>query len=599
MIPFSLQAIFAHLLVVVAASGSCKTSPDDSSWPSANEWQALNQSIQGTLIKTAPAASSCYPGNPFGSSENCTVVKNHWTYASYHSSWPESVDYPIYANNSCLPQGATGYTKDRGCEIGGLPRYIVNATTEMQIATAMKWASHRNIRVVVKGTGHDLNGRSTGAFSLSIWTHNFKHTMHHPNWIVPGRNETVDVLVCGSGNNWGSANLAAHKVHRVVVGGEDSTVGLGGLIQNGGHGWLSSHYGLASDQVYQATVITTDGHRLVANAAQNQDLFWAIRGGGGGQFGVVTEFVLKTYPEPKNMVTGGFSFHAVSDSNVSESASWTAMAELSSLIPDIMDTGLTGSVTALTGQQAVALMGLKQSAPGVAVSVGLTGYNMTTRAMNAKINNLVARIANATQGSHLNFSLTAPTSKSYYTDSGSSTAAGAVSLLTSRLLGRRELSDIPKEDLIQYLQRILVSDGPAGSMLLFGLQGGLGLANVPEQMRGSVHPAWRQAYAHVMTYGASINATGDPTESLKSGAKYYERVKEPVWREWAPNTGAYMNEGNPFSTTWKQDFYGENYEKLLEIKRKYDPSESLFIWSGIGSDMWDYDLKTGLLCRTS
>jgi hypothetical protein len=159
MITFSLQAIFAHLLVVVAASGNCKTSPDDSSWPSANEWQALNQSIQGTLIKTAPAASSCYPGNPFGSSENCTVVKDHWTYASYHSSWPESVDYPIYANNSCLPQGATGYTKDRGCEIGGLPRYIVNATTEMQVATAMKWASHKNIRVVVKGTGHDLNGR--------------------------------------------------------------------------------------------------------------------------------------------------------------------------------------------------------------------------------------------------------------------------------------------------------------------------------------------------------------------------------------------------------------------------------------------------------
>lgn len=65
----------------------------------------------------------------------------------------------MYANNSCLPQGATGYTKDRGCEIGGLPQYIVNATTERQIATALKWASHKNIRVVVKGTGHDLNGR--------------------------------------------------------------------------------------------------------------------------------------------------------------------------------------------------------------------------------------------------------------------------------------------------------------------------------------------------------------------------------------------------------------------------------------------------------
>lgn len=159
MLSFTLQAIFANLFLTVAASASCKSSPNDSSWPSANEWRALNQSIQGTLIKTTPAASSCYPGNPFGSKENCTDVKSHWNYASYHSTWPESIDYPMYANNSCLPQGATGYTKDRGCEIGGLPQYIVNATTERQIATALKWASHKNIRVVVKGTGHDLNGR--------------------------------------------------------------------------------------------------------------------------------------------------------------------------------------------------------------------------------------------------------------------------------------------------------------------------------------------------------------------------------------------------------------------------------------------------------
>lgn len=383
------------------------------------------------------------------------------------------------------------------------------------------------------------------------------------------------------------------------MSGEDSTVGLGGLIQNGGHGWLSSHYGLASDQVYQATVITTDGRRLVANAAQNQDLFWAIRGGGGGQFGVMTEFVLKTYPEPENMVTGGFSFYANSQSNASKSASWNAFAEFAAFIPDIMDTGLTGSVSALTGKSAMTLLELNQTVPGVTVSASFSGFNMTTHEMNVTINKLAAQVANSTRGNYLDFTHTAPTSRSYYTPSGSSTNAGAVSLLTSRLLGRRELSEIAKPDLIQYLQEILVSQGSTGSMLLFGLQAGLGPANVPEAMRGSTHSAWREAYAHVMTYGASINATADPSESLKSGAEYYETVKEPVWRKWAPNTGAYMNEGNPFSTTWKRDFYGDNYNKLLAIKRKYDPSESLFIWSGLGSDMWNYDLKSGLLCRAS
>lgn len=137
---FFCKAVTSYLLLTVAASANqdCKTSPKDLHWPSADEWHALNHTLQGTLLRTSPAASSCYHINPYQSPENCTDVKDHWTNASYHSAWPESIDYPIYTNNSCLPPGTTGYTKSRGCIIGGLPQYIVNATTEMQVATAMR-----------------------------------------------------------------------------------------------------------------------------------------------------------------------------------------------------------------------------------------------------------------------------------------------------------------------------------------------------------------------------------------------------------------------------------------------------------------------------
>jgi len=159
-----LRVLVVPLLVLGAtAKSTCKTSPDKSSWPSLNEWNSLNQSIQGTLIKTSPAGSSCYEGNPFDSSENCTTVKNHWSSAAYHAALPESIDYSIYGNNSCLPPSVDGYEKDKGCSIGGLPQYIVNATTEHQISTAMKWASQRDIRIVIKGTGHDLGGRYVGS----------------------------------------------------------------------------------------------------------------------------------------------------------------------------------------------------------------------------------------------------------------------------------------------------------------------------------------------------------------------------------------------------------------------------------------------------
>lgn len=417
-------------------------------------------------------------------------------------------------------------------------------------------------------------------------------------WKVPGSNATQDVVICGSGNNWGSVYTAVHKMNRTVVGGEDATVGLGGLIQNGGHGLLSSHYGLASDQVYQVTVITTEGRRFVANDVQNKDLFWAVRGAGGGQYGVITEFVLKTHPVPANVVTGGLAFYPAQNSNASGQASWNAMAEAAAQIPDLMDNGLTGTVIALTKKKAMSYLGLTQELPGVSAIVSLTGFNMTTKEMNATLN----RLADQLSVGNVNIRLQSPSSQGYWSstkpDPHASASSGAVSLMTSHLLGRRELSNIAKERLVTYLQDIMVAQDPtAGSMLLFGLQAGRGTASVPEERRGSTLPAWRTAYAHTMAYGDSVNATDDPSHALRAGADWLDATQEPVWKEWAPESGAYMNEGNPFARSWKHDFYGENYDRLLEIKRKYDPTGSLFVWSGVGSDEWTHDLNSGLLCR--
>lgn len=440
--------------------------------------------------------------------------------------------------------------------------------------------------------------RSTGAFALSIWTQNFKRIQRHPEWRLPGTNNTADVIVAGSGNNWGGVYNAVHKMNRTVVGGEDATVGLGGLIQNGGHGLLSSHHGLASDQVYQVTVVTTEGHSLVANDVQNQDLFWAVRGAGGGQYGVVTEFVLKTHPVPKNVVTGGISFYPSQNSNASEIASWNAFAEVMAQIPDLMDTGITGTVTALNKQKAVSYMGLEQEMPGVSGIISFTGFNMTIESMNASISKLAARFDLA----NVNVTMQASSAKSYWAstkpDPSVSNAAGSVSLMTSQLLGRNELSDISKSKLIGHLKAIMVSQNTtAGTMLIFGLQAGKGPASVPKLRHGSTLPAWRQAYVHAMAYSASIDSSGDPSQELKAGSDWINEAQEPVWKNWAPRSGSYMNEGNPFNVNWKHDFYGENYERLFDIKRKYDPSGSLFVWSGVGSDEWDYNLNSGLLCR--
>lgn len=157
--PFSIVQSPLSTVQNTPSETNCKSSPQNETWPSREDWNALNRSIGGSLLRTAPVASSCYDGNPFDSPYNCTEVERWWPYGAFHAEWPESVDYSIFTNNSCIPPSAGGYRKAKGCSISGLPQYIVNATEEDQVGKAMAWASERGIRIVVKSTGHDFNGR--------------------------------------------------------------------------------------------------------------------------------------------------------------------------------------------------------------------------------------------------------------------------------------------------------------------------------------------------------------------------------------------------------------------------------------------------------
>ncbi|RAK81542.1 uncharacterized protein BO72DRAFT_465418 [Aspergillus fijiensis CBS 313.89] len=133
-----LHLIFWSALCLTSpvVAGRCKNTPVDVTWPSDTDWSSLNASIGGRLLRTAPAAASCWPNSHFETPISCNTVQSQWTNALWLASQPDSTDCPIYANNSC-------------CTTGGLPTYIVNATTETQIATAMKWAADRSIRIAL------------------------------------------------------------------------------------------------------------------------------------------------------------------------------------------------------------------------------------------------------------------------------------------------------------------------------------------------------------------------------------------------------------------------------------------------------------------
>ncbi|OTB07150.1 hypothetical protein M426DRAFT_83980 [Hypoxylon sp. CI-4A] len=574
------------------AQASCKLTPSDANWPTTADWQALNDTLGGSLIATRPAASSCYDGNPFDSPFSCDLVETNWTQSAFHASLPESIDYPIFANNSCLPPGANGYNQTLlGCHISGLPVYTVKATSAEQISAAVAWASARDIRIVVKGTGHDLNGRSAGAYALSIWTHSLKSIKHESQWQLPAGG-TDDVFIVGSGNNWGEITEAAAAEGRVCISGQDPTVGLGGFIGAGGHGPLSSHYGLSADNIYQATVVTTSGDILVANDAQNQDLIWAIRGGGPGLYGVVTEYVLKSHPIPKTVAAASLSM-SLSTNSTSYNTSWAGFAAFMMSLPDSMDEGLTGNGNIIS------------STTGVTISMEYFGYNMTTENLAALLERVKASILAQDHGSALNVTISEPVLYPSYLDffdylKSTAAGAGSTSLISSRVLGRTDLSDLSVCQLQYHLKQVMQSETEgSGSRMVVGLQGGQGPAQVESNMRGALNPVWRTGYVHTIVTGSNLDLTIPPQDALSAAASWTEEVKEAAFREWAPTAGAYINEANPYSSSWKHDFYGDNYDALLELKNKYDPTGSLYVLSGVNSDAWEYNLTTGKLCRVA
>ncbi|OGE47609.1 hypothetical protein PENARI_c040G03181 [Penicillium arizonense] len=595
-------AVFS-LAVTASASAVCKVTPHDAEWPTQAEWASLNNSIDHQLLSTAPVASSCWNGNPFGSPVSCSTVNSAWANASWQSQFPESIDYPIFANNSCLPPNASGYVKGRGCLIGGMPQYIVNATSEEQVATALKWASTRNIRVVVKGTGHDLNGRSSGAYALSIWTYNLRKLERHTSWRDPSTGRSEDVYIVGSGQQWGNVLNMALEQGRVVTTGQDPSVGLGGYIQGGGHGPISRTYGLASSHVLQMTVVTTEGQVLVVNNAENQDLFWALRGGGPGLYGVVTEYVIRHHPAPRNVVMGNLLIAPKGSSNHSAEMSWDAAVTHLSSLPDLMDAGLAGACMVAVGDMAMSFGSLDQFTSGVVIKQVFWSFNSTPAAMKTLVNPVIANITQAAGGnSSISVSFTASNTgnySSFYSAISGSEVAGGESVVSSRLLGRHELIETPLQKQKEYLKTAMRSQNEtAGTYATVGLQGGPGVRNTAEEQWGALLPAWRSAYLHFISNGATVDskAASSPKLALQKAAHWNE-AKERMWREWSPNSGAYMNEANPYTSNFKQDFYGSNYERLVQIKAKYDPSYSLFVLSGVGSDQWHYDLDTGRLCK--
>lgn len=184
-----------------------------------------------------------------------------------------------------------------------LPSYTVEAKTESDIVSVFAFADdHDDIpSVSVKTTGHSYQGSSTQKGSLMIWLQNYEKDLsikkNYTNSCSPDDDKklTHDVISIKAGAVWDDVIEAVKGDYHVVTGGGRTVSAIGGWLQGGGLSFSSRKYGIGVDQVLDFTVVLTNGTVVTADACTNPDLFWALRGGGGGTFGVVTHVHYKVY----------------------------------------------------------------------------------------------------------------------------------------------------------------------------------------------------------------------------------------------------------------------------------------------------------------
>ena len=272
--------------------------PSDANWPSQSAWKRLDDAVGGNLIPV-DFPLSVLKTDPVGAKAKLLL---------------EDLKNPYYIGEQ------PGLTQTLGWVDAWTTKpsvYAVAARNAQDIAEAVNFARENDLRLVVKGGGHSYQGTSNAPDSLLIWTRHMNDITMHTDFVPQGCEHTLQpqaAVTLGAGTIGMQAyDAVTTKGGKYVQGGGCTTVCLGGLVQSGGFGSYSKHYGTAAGSLLEAEVVTADGQIRVANACTNPDLFWALKGGGGGSFGVVSKMTLRVHDLPEFFGTANFTIKAASD----------------------------------------------------------------------------------------------------------------------------------------------------------------------------------------------------------------------------------------------------------------------------------------------
>lgn len=553
--------------------------PGAPKWPSDAQWQALNTQVGGRLS----VPRSPFLGDAATRAEAIAQLKN-----------------PFYIGDQVALTQTSGYF---GAWTSRPSAYAVTAESAEDIAAAVNFARKHGVRLVVKGGGHSYQGTSCAADSLLVWTRRMNRVEMHdgfvPHGSKPGTAGQPAVSV-GAGAMWIDAYSAVTtRGGRYVQGGGCTTVGVAGLVTGGGFGSFSKRFGTAASNLLEAEVVTADGRIRVVNANRDPELFWALKGGGGGCVGIVTRLTLRTHDLPDTFGAVFGEIRADTDEAYRELASRALRFYRDALCNPNWGEQLTFRDKRRMTVQMV-FHGMSRAA---------------AKAVWAPFTEWVEAQSSYTFTKPVEV-LALPARHFWDADFLRDNAPGFV--VTDAREGAPPEHILWKGDQDQvgwyihgyasaWLPAKLLSDGErdalataiceASGHMDVGLHFNKGLFGAPaESLAASrntaTHPAVLDAFAL-----AIIGNGGDPVYQGLPGGKVDETqarkgadaVKASYQRllKVAPGAAAYVSESDYFQPNWQQAFWGSNYARLAAAKRRYDPDRLFLVHHGVGSEGTD------------
>lgn len=499
---------------------------------------------------------------------------------------PSAIMMPWFQNGTCDPYGP----QSEPCALGNLVSYSVHLSSASDVIAAYDFARERNIRLAIKNTGHEYAnampyfqrliltaissflGKNTGRGALGLWTHKLDSIEIVTEFASPSY--TGPAIKLGAGVQAHAAYQAAHAAGYRVVGGTCPTVGLaGGYTQGGGHSVLTSLYGMAADNVLGWEVVTPSGEIILTSPNSHADLHWALSGGGGGTFGVVLSMTAKLHPEGP---VGGAIFMFSPPSEMDKY--YDAIEAFQSSLSRLVDAG------------AAAWYVIKNAA----FTAFITAPTLTSQ----DITSLLAPATDALVRHGMAYTLSLSEDASYFEHFVryyGPLPAGiweTSHILGSRLLPRNVIDS--KNAAVVGTYKDILTDS-AWSIAGLAINASHAVSGTSPGIN-AVHPAWRETLVHVFAYSEWDWSAPDPVCVMQEREAFLTDSIEPSLRALAPDSGSYLNEANFAQVDWQEAFYGGNYERLLEVKHKYDPEMLLYAPTAVGSEAWVVDGE-GRLCH--